>query len=282
MYRCANPTIYSSESCQCLWRDSVHVPASPARETLVGAGVTKLPPNIAYPTQPRPLPRRLQAGQCKPVGSSSSMGPQGDLQCRQHRHYHPARGKRNSQWAALKRIAILFRSILGIQHLLGAGRMDLMDQLETLKARIVGLCRCPHDGNDLFQDVWIRCSVSREPQYWANPRSGLIMTIARNLLHDRQRKRMSELRCLHRLGSEVGAGQFARSCGADIEERESRRVLRSAIGQLPTHYRTCIETALELGGTSDATATFLGIDPATFRTRIRRARGLIRDFVANN
>ncbi|MCI0380208.1 MAG: hypothetical protein L0215_21700 [Gemmataceae bacterium] len=157
--------------------------------------------------------------------------------------------------------------------------MKLIDQLEALKSRIVGLCRSNHDGDDLYQDVWIRCRVSVTEQFWRNPQPALIMTIARNLLRDHQRRRECERKFLAGIASKGDEQFLTKSCGADVEEREARQSLRSAICRLPDRYRMCIELVLEQSGTSESNAAFLGMEPSTFRTRTRRARAKLRSLV---
>lgn len=150
--------------------------------------------------------------------------------------------------------------------------MNLETLLTKLAPQIKRLCRQDHDGEDLYQDVWMRCLVSGRDREWS---PALLMTIARNLLRDGFRHKKCERTYLFQRADYEACEAISRFCGQDAEEQESRVAIRQQISQLPDIYRECLEAILSNDGTKRCAATSLGIEPATFRTRARRAKQLL-------
>lgn len=155
--------------------------------------------------------------------------------------------------------------------------MDMHSQLEFCKPRIVGLCRRRDDGDDLYQDVWVRCIDSSKNQDWSQPKIAYLMTIARNLLRDQFRRQELSRRHFREMGHQPDAIGTARDCGIDAEEGELRQQIQAGIRRLPGHYRRCIEATLAITRSSPPSATRLGMNPSTLRTQARRARMILRD-----
>ncbi|MEX2026256.1 MAG: sigma-70 family RNA polymerase sigma factor [Pirellulaceae bacterium] len=221
-------------------------------------------------------PRNASAESDEPFGSSASMWP---LEAFRRQpvleDYGGMRFFVNSHSAALKHNCLPFVYVV-VSRTNGATEMDLLSQLEILKPRIVSLCQRWHEGEDLYQDVWLRCRVSCWREDWSVPQTALIMTIATNIVRDWHRRKTRQLKAFERLAVEIRASN--RDAETDsVEQNEERQLLNARIQELPNRYRDCVKALLSFSGTTKAVAASLGLHPATFRTRTCRARRMLRD-----
>jgi len=61
-----------------------------------------------------------------------------------------------------------------------------------------------------------------------------------------------------------------------VQDRETRRVVRQSIDQLPDNYRTVLLLRDIEGFTTEETAQSLGLSPSAVKTRLHRARSALR------
>jgi RNA polymerase sigma-70 factor (ECF subfamily) len=105
-------------------------------------------------------------------------------------------------------------------------------------------------------------------------RSSLATWLTRIAIHEALGRRRRGLRTVAREEEDMVAQ--SRSPEQDATDVEHRRLLRRAIDALPEHFRTVFVLRQVQELSIEETATCLDIEPATVKTRLHRARGLLR------
>lgn len=161
------------------------------------------------------------------------------------------------------------------------------DGLLRLAFRFV---RNEHDAQEVLQDVFVT-TWRKLPGFQDRAQIGSWLyrvTVNASLMHLRVRKRRPE--CVA-LASIVRSSRqdFDRDVDFDtgdrhrpdsqLESRELRRVIHGAIERLPPSLRSVFEIREVQGWSTRQTAKLLGLSEATVKTRLHRARRVLRESV---
>jgi RNA polymerase sigma-70 factor, ECF subfamily len=150
--------------------------------------------------------------------------------------------------------------------------------------------RNEHDAQEVLQEVFVT-TWRKLPGFQDRAQIGSWLyrvTVNASLMHLRVRKRRPE--CVDLVPIERSPKHdFERDFGLDIADRhrpdaqlesqELRRVIQNAIGQLPQSLRSVFEIRQIQGWSTRHTARSLSLSEATVKTRLHRARRMLRERV---
>ena len=158
---------------------------------------------------------------------------------------------------------------------------DYADQIYGLGLR---LCDDPEKAQDLVQETFLRALKGWGGFDGRSKPSTWLYTIATRACQRLERRRSGEPRRMRPLEQLLPSGDTAvvdiPSPGESplewVERRDVVRAVRAAIDSLPLHFRLPLVLKEIEGLTVEDVARILGIKPATVKTRLHRARLLIR------
>ncbi len=141
-----------------------------------------------------------------------------------------------------------------------------------------GFCRDPHDAEDLVQEVLIALTRSLHGLRGDASLSTWTYTVARRACARRRRRRVA--------AGELDREEVARRADPGpsppqvLERRELARVLEAAIGALPDVHKQVIVMRDVEGLSAAETAEVLGIGERAVKSRLHRARLMLRERLA--
>jgi len=139
------------------------------------------------------------------------------------------------------------------------------------------LCGDAEAAEDVGQEVFLR--FLRRPDAYdpRRPFKAWILTVARNMCHDRYRREFARAKYQRIAGVERHYGP--RPATLPLEEatlREGQAELRRAIAELPSQFKEAYVLCAVRGMSYDEAAGICGCPPKTLSTRLARARKQLR------
>ncbi len=136
------------------------------------------------------------------------------------------------------------------------------------------------DAEELYQDTFLKLYESRERLYIDRNAKSFLMSVALNLYRNVRRKRSVRERIAGAAYSVEESGQELPDEGEGVEERvlsgETCRALREAVRRLPDRYRLPVLLYYMEELTQREIAGIMGLPEETVKTRLRRARAILR------
>jgi RNA polymerase sigma-70 factor (ECF subfamily) len=149
-----------------------------------------------------------------------------------------------------------------------------------------GILRNDAEAEDVVQETYVRAFTHLKDFRGDSSLATWLSRIAMNEALGRLRRRRSgvEWSSLPEGALEAQIIQFPLSCAADdpeksMAQREIQHVVERAIDELPEAFRLVFVTRVLEGMNVEETAEILKIKPETVKTRLHRARSLLRDNV---
>ena len=150
-----------------------------------------------------------------------------------------------------------------------------------------GILRNDSEAEDVVQETYVRAFTNLERFRGESSLSTWLARIAMNEALGRLRRQRPsvEWTSLPQGALEAQIIQFPLSSADDPEksmaQREIQRVVEHAIDELPEAFRIVLITRVIEGMNVEETADILGLKPETVKTRLHRARTMLRDQVEN-
>src|SRR5262245_16506237 len=148
-----------------------------------------------------------------------------------------------------------------------------------------GILRNDAEAEDVVQDTYVRAFTHLEQFRGDSSLSTWLSRIAMNEALGRLRRRRPgvEWSALEQAAPEAQIIPFPLASAEDPEksmaQREIQHVVEHAIDELPEPFRLVFVTRVIEGMNVEETAEILGLKPETVKTRLHRARNLLRDNV---
>jgi RNA polymerase sigma-70 factor (ECF subfamily) len=148
-----------------------------------------------------------------------------------------------------------------------------------------GILRNDSEAEDVVQETYVRAFTNLEHFRGDSSLSTWLSRIAMNEALGRLRRQRPsvEWNSLPQGALEAQIIQFPLSSPDDPEksmaQREIQHVVEHAIDELPVTFRLVLVTRVIEGMTIEETAEVLGLKPETVKTRLHRARSMLRDNV---
>ena len=148
-----------------------------------------------------------------------------------------------------------------------------------------GILRNDSEAEDVVQEAYVRAFTHLESFRGDSSLSTWLSRIAMNEALGRLRRRRPavELDSLPQGALETEIIQFPLSAAADPEksmaQREIQAVVEHAIDELPEPFRLVFITRVIEGMNVEETAEILSLRPETVKSRLHRARNMLRDIV---
>jgi len=148
-----------------------------------------------------------------------------------------------------------------------------------------GILRNDSEAEDVVQEAYVRAFTHLESFRGDSSLSTWLSRIAMNEALGRLRRRRPavELDSLPQGALEAEIIQFPLSAAADPEksmaQREIQAVVEHAIDELPEPFRLVFITRVIEGMNVEETAEILSLRPETVKSRLHRARNMLRDIV---
>lgn len=147
---------------------------------------------------------------------------------------------------------------------------DIRTHIPALRVYARALCRSHPDAEDLLQETLLRAiEYAHRYQPGTNMRAWLF-TIMRNRFFNDCKKRDRE-----RTG-ETDCASLLQRVDADQEWHVSVRELHAALQDMPRHYREAVVLVGAIGESYIDAAGILGCNIGTIKSRVNRARALLR------
>ena len=146
-----------------------------------------------------------------------------------------------------------------------------------------GILRNDSEAEDVVQETYVRAFTNLERFRGESSLSTWLARIAMNEALGRLRRQRPsvEWTSLSQGALEAQIIQFPLSSADDPEksmaQREIQRVVEHAIDELPEAFRIVLITRVIEGMNVEETADILGLKPETVKTRLHRARTMLRD-----
>jgi RNA polymerase sigma factor (sigma-70 family) len=140
----------------------------------------------------------------------------------------------------------------------------------------------PHDAEDLLGDVFV-VALERRGSFDASAASARpwLYGIASNLLHRRRRDEVRSWRALARVGDDAGVAIFDEEVEARLDSTGAVRGLAGALAELSAGDRDVLLMVAWAELTHDEIATSLDIPVGTVKSRLHRARRVLRAHLPN-
>jgi RNA polymerase sigma-70 factor (ECF subfamily) len=146
-----------------------------------------------------------------------------------------------------------------------------------------GILRNDAEAEDVVQETYVRAFTRLEDFRGESGLSTWLSRIAINEALGRLRRQRVDLSSLPQHKLEATIIQFPLASSDDPEksmaQREIRQVVERAIDELPEAFRLVFMTRVVEGMNVEETADLLGLKPETVKTRLHRARAMLRDNV---
>jgi RNA polymerase sigma-70 factor (ECF subfamily) len=148
-----------------------------------------------------------------------------------------------------------------------------------------GILRNDSEAEDVVQETYVRAFTHLDQFHGESSLSTWLSRIAINesLGRLRREKPSVQLSSLQPGALEAQIIQFPRSAAIDPEktmaQREIQHVVEHAIDELPEPFRLVFMTRVVEGMNGEETAEILGLKPETVKTRLHRARTMLRENV---
>ena len=149
---------------------------------------------------------------------------------------------------------------------------DLYEQHRSGLVRWLAVrTRHPDEAEDFCQEAFLRLYQELRAGRRPDDPAAWLRRVGLNLIISRARRVAVADRHAHVMRAWDGGDPTMRT----VLARERFSEVRTAIGQLPTRYRPVVVRAAD-GGTSAELAQSLGLNEGTVRTRLHRARKMLR------
>ena len=138
------------------------------------------------------------------------------------------------------------------------------------------------EAGELLQEVLIRAYRGLKTYQGVSSFYTWIYRIAINAVftkHRRRRKRASSVESYSDGGIEVADQAVASQPASRMEREESRRLIEHGLSQVPEQYRVVLILKDIEGLKYEQIADILDIPVGTVRSRLHRARGLVREYL---
>jgi RNA polymerase sigma-70 factor (ECF subfamily) len=146
-----------------------------------------------------------------------------------------------------------------------------------------GILRNDAEAEDVVQETYVRAFTRLEDFRGESGLSTWLSRIAINEALGRLRRQRVDLSSLPQRRLEAEIIQFPLASSDDPEksmaQREIQQVVERAIDELPEAFRLVFMTRVVEGMNVEETADILGLKPETVKTRLHRARTMLRDNV---
>lgn len=150
---------------------------------------------------------------------------------------------------------------------------ELLDHVRALRTYARSLCGNPTDADDLTQETLLRALNSAGQYQPGTHMKSWLFTIMRNRFYTNRKKAARECTGVADCVSAVPCTQPTQEWHLQAQE------MRRALDQLPVHYREAIVLVGVLGESYIDTAKILGIDIGTVKSRVFRARKMLKDIL---
>jgi RNA polymerase sigma-70 factor (ECF subfamily) len=198
---------------------------------------------------------------------------------------HPTDLSESSSAARAEDVTLARRAALGDERAFDQIMRRYNQRLFRLAVSVAGESS---EAEDILQESYVRAFYRLGTFSGDGELGAWLARIVRNEAIDRLRTRGSRRRHialetdLYADEDTVGIAGMARAEEVDfspeiaVERADVERILEEAIGVLPVQFRTVFMLREVEGLSVEETATYLGIPPATVKTRDHRARTLLR------
>lgn len=149
---------------------------------------------------------------------------------------------------------------------------DMVRQLQLAKPRILGL----PDGDEIFQEVCLRCLRKCTDRNWEQPQIGFIFHVAHSVRIDRWRFRRTRKEFWQLPGS-VDDASVTGQPTEEIEKKEIQAAVRDSLAALPDRYREALRMRFLDGLTVSEIAELTREPLQTVKTRITRGKRLLKE-----
>lgn len=166
----------------------------------------------------------------------------------------------------------------------GAIRAIIKANNQRLYRLARGILRDDAEAEDVVQETYIRLFTHLEDFRGASSLTTWLSRIAINEALGRLRKRKAMLFADASAHASAQIIQFPQSSDVNdpektMAQREIQRVVERAVDQLPDSFRLVFIARVMEGMSVEATAELLDLNPVTVKTRLHRARTMLRDNV---
>lgn len=153
---------------------------------------------------------------------------------------------------------------------------DLLDHVRALRGYAQSLCGNPTEADDLTQETLLRALKKAHQYEKGTYMRAWLFTIMRNRFYTNRRTAMREMTGAADCASSVPSTQPTQEWHLRAQE------MRRALDQLPLHYREALVLVTVIGESYVSTAEILGVDIGTVKSRISRARQMLRELLEHN
>lgn len=147
---------------------------------------------------------------------------------------------------------------------------NVLDYLPALRAYAKSLCAGKQDPDDLVQETLLRAIEYAQSYVRGTNMRAWLFTIMRNRFYTNIRKSAREITG----GNDCVSGQPVSQPRQEWHLRHCE--LRSQLNAMPVHYREAIVLVSVLGESYIRAAQILECDIGTIKSRVHRARGILR------
>ena len=151
---------------------------------------------------------------------------------------------------------------------------DILDYLPALRAFARGLCRGVQDPDDLVQETLLRAIEYADTYRPGTNLRAWLFTIMRSRFYNNckrvNRETTGQIDCVSALPK----------CQPTQEWHLRHKEMLHALDRLPTHYREALMLISVLGESYHNAADILDCDIGTIKSRVSRARRILREMLA--
>ncbi len=148
-----------------------------------------------------------------------------------------------------------------------------------------GILRNDSEAEDVVQDTYVRAFTHLDQFRGDSSLSTWLSRIAMNEALGRLRRQRANVEWTPQVTLEAQIIQFPLATASDPEktmaQREIQQVVERAIDEIPEPFRLVFITRVIEGMNVEETAEILGLKPETVKTRLHRARAMLRENVEN-
>ncbi len=150
---------------------------------------------------------------------------------------------------------------------------DILGHIPALRAYSRALCRSVPDAEDLVQETLLRAIENAHRYQPGTNMRAWLFTIMRNRFFTNCRKAARE-----RTGAADCVSSSVRAqVGPGQDDYMQMREMQAALREMPRHYREAIILVGALGESYLNAAQILGCDIGTIKSRVSRARSMLRE-----